>query len=58
MGIDPRYPTVTAEHRRELLEVRGRLEEQAPKGKPRDAFAQQQGNGDRRQLAERAEQAV
>jgi hypothetical protein len=58
MEIDPRYPTVTAEHRRELLEVRGRLEEQAPKGKPRDAFAQQQGNGDRPELAERAEQAV
>jgi PPK2 family polyphosphate:nucleotide phosphotransferase len=58
MEIDPRYPTVTAEHRRELLEIRGRLEEQAPKGKPRDAFAQQQGNGDRPELAERAELAV
>jgi PPK2 family polyphosphate:nucleotide phosphotransferase len=58
MEIDPRYPSVTAEHRRELLEVRGRLEEQAPKGKPRDAFAQQQGDGDRPELAERAGQAV
>jgi PPK2 family polyphosphate:nucleotide phosphotransferase len=58
MEIDPRYPTVTAEHRRELLEVRGRLEEQAPKGKPRDASAQQQRDGDRPELAERAGQAV
>lgn len=55
MEIDPRYPSVTAEHRRELLEVRGRLEEQAPKGKARDAFAQQQRDGDR---PERAGQAV
>jgi PPK2 family polyphosphate:nucleotide phosphotransferase len=58
MEIDPRYPTVTAEHRQELLEVRGRLEEQAPKGKARDALAQQQGNGARPELAERAGQAV
>jgi PPK2 family polyphosphate:nucleotide phosphotransferase len=55
MEIDPRYPSVTAEHRRELLEVRGRLEEQAPKGKARDAFAQQRRDGDR---PERAGQAV
>jgi PPK2 family polyphosphate:nucleotide phosphotransferase len=55
MEIDPRYPSVNAEHRRELLEVRGRLEEQAPKGKARDAFAQQRRDGDR---PERAGQAV
>jgi PPK2 family polyphosphate:nucleotide phosphotransferase len=55
MELDPRYPSVTAEHRRELLEVRGRLEEQAPKGKARDAFAQQRRDGDR---PERAGQAV
>jgi PPK2 family polyphosphate:nucleotide phosphotransferase len=58
MEIDPRYPSVTAEHRRELLEVRGRLEEQAPKGKARDAFAQQQADGDRPEPAEHARQAV
>ena len=55
MEIDPRYPTVTAEHRRELLEIRGRLEEQAPKGTPRDPVVQHQANGDR---PERAGQAV
>jgi len=39
IGIDPRYPEVTAERRRDLLVVKGELEAQAPKGAPADPFA-------------------
>ncbi len=38
IGIDPRYPEVTAERRRDLLVVKGELEAQAPKGAPADPF--------------------
>ena len=39
IGIDPQYPEVTAERRRDLLVVKGELEAQAPKGAPADPFA-------------------
>jgi len=39
IGIDPRYPEVTADRRRDLLVVKGELEAQAPKGAPADPFA-------------------
>ena len=34
MRIDPQYPTVSAERRRDLLVVKGELEAEAPKGAP------------------------
>jgi PPK2 family polyphosphate:nucleotide phosphotransferase len=37
--IDPQYPEVTADRRQELLEVKGELKAQAPKGAPADPFA-------------------
>ncbi len=36
--IDPRYPQVSEETRRQLLEVKQELEAQAPKGAPADPF--------------------
>ncbi len=38
MEIDPRYPIVTDEHRKELLAVKETLEDQAPKGAAADPF--------------------
>jgi PPK2 family polyphosphate:nucleotide phosphotransferase len=38
MEIDPQFPTVTDEHRDELLRIRHMLTEQAPKGAPPDPF--------------------
>jgi PPK2 family polyphosphate:nucleotide phosphotransferase len=40
--IDPQYPEVTAERRKELLVVKGELQAQAPKGAPADPFAAKQ----------------
>jgi PPK2 family polyphosphate:nucleotide phosphotransferase len=39
MEIDPRYPEVSADRRRQLLAVKAELEKQAPKGAPADPFA-------------------
>ena len=39
IGIDPQYPEVTADRRRDLLVVKGELEAQAPKGAPADPYA-------------------
>ena len=39
IGIDPRFPRVTAEKRKELGQVKTELEEQAPKGAAPDPFA-------------------
>jgi PPK2 family polyphosphate:nucleotide phosphotransferase len=39
IGIDPRYPEVTADRRADLLVVKGELEAQAPKGVPADPYA-------------------
>ena len=39
VGIDPRYPVVSAERREQLLVIKGELESQAPKGAPADPFA-------------------
>ena len=41
MEIDPRFPAVTTQQRQALLEVKERLEEQAPKGAPADRFEQE-----------------
>ena len=38
MDIDPRYPAVSEARRQELLEFKGRLEEQSPKGAALDPF--------------------
>ncbi len=38
MEIDPQYPTVTDEHRKELFQVKETLEAQAPKGAAADPF--------------------
>jgi PPK2 family polyphosphate:nucleotide phosphotransferase len=38
MEIDPQFPTVTDEHREELLRIRHMLTEEAPKGTPPDPF--------------------
>jgi PPK2 family polyphosphate:nucleotide phosphotransferase len=38
MEIDPQFPTVSEEQRRVLLDVKARLEEQAPKGAAPDPF--------------------
>jgi PPK2 family polyphosphate:nucleotide phosphotransferase len=43
--IDPRYPQVSEETRRQLLEVKEELEAQAPKGAPADPFAARQQSG-------------
>ncbi|MGW4897201.1 polyphosphate kinase 2 family protein [Kitasatospora sp. NPDC004240] len=39
MDLDPRYPTVNAQARKELRAARRRLEDQAPEGAPRDPYA-------------------
>ncbi|WP_460065594.1 polyphosphate kinase 2 family protein [Streptomyces sp. YKOK-I1] len=39
IGIDPRYPEVDDETRRELAEVKRELERQAPEGEPADPYA-------------------
>jgi hypothetical protein len=41
MEIDPRFPPVTRQQREALLEVKARLEEQAPKGATGDPFEQE-----------------
>ena len=38
MDIDPRYPAVSEARRQKLLEFKGRLEEQSPKGVAPDPF--------------------
>jgi len=38
MELDPRFPTVSEEQRQKLVEVKGRLEAQAPKGAAADPF--------------------
>jgi polyphosphate kinase 2 (PPK2 family) len=40
MEIDPRFPSVTAQRRKELMEVKRRLEAQAPKGAAPDPFGE------------------
>jgi PPK2 family polyphosphate:nucleotide phosphotransferase len=40
LELDPQFPTVTEEHRRELLDVKRELEAQAPKGAAPDPFAE------------------
>jgi PPK2 family polyphosphate:nucleotide phosphotransferase len=42
IGIDPRYPEVSAERREHLLQVKGELEAQAPGGAAADPFAARQ----------------
>jgi PPK2 family polyphosphate:nucleotide phosphotransferase len=42
MQINPQFPTVTAEQREVLLEVKHRLEDEAPEGEPRDPFEDEQ----------------
>ena len=37
--IDPQYPTVSADKRKQLKTVKGELEDEAPKGAPADPFA-------------------
>ena len=44
MEIDPRYPTVSADRRQQLLTVRRELEDEAPKGAPADPFAAKEAN--------------
>jgi PPK2 family polyphosphate:nucleotide phosphotransferase len=39
IDIDPRYPTVSADRRHELLAVRAELEDEAPKDAARDPYA-------------------
>ena len=39
IDLDPRYPEVTDEQRRQLLEARAELMAQAPPGVPPDPFA-------------------
>ena len=43
--IDPQYPQVSDDMRRQLLEVKAELEAQAPKGAPADPFAASQQAG-------------
>ena len=43
MDIDPRYPAVSKARRQELLEFKGRLEEQSPKGAALDPFEAERG---------------
>jgi PPK2 family polyphosphate:nucleotide phosphotransferase len=43
--IDPQYPQVSDDMRRQLLEVKAELEAQAPKGEPADPFAASQQAG-------------
>jgi PPK2 family polyphosphate:nucleotide phosphotransferase len=45
VGIDPRYPAVSAAERRRLEKVRRELEEEAPKGEPEDPFEAEQRSG-------------
>ncbi len=44
MEIDPRYPTVSADRRQQLLTVKRELEDEAPKGSPADPFAAKEAN--------------
>ena len=41
MDIDPQYPTVDPDQERELLEVKGALEAEAPKGAASDPFEEE-----------------
>jgi PPK2 family polyphosphate:nucleotide phosphotransferase len=45
MEIDPRFPTVTKEHREELAEARKALEAEAPKGAAPDPFEPRRDGG-------------
>jgi PPK2 family polyphosphate:nucleotide phosphotransferase len=45
IDIDPRFPTVTKERGRELLEVREVLEDEAPRGAAADPFEQERSDG-------------
>jgi len=45
IGIDPQYPQVSDDMRRQLLEVKAELEAQAPKGAAADPFAASQQAG-------------
>jgi PPK2 family polyphosphate:nucleotide phosphotransferase len=47
VGIDPRYPAVSAGQRRRLEQVRRELEAEAPKGEPADPFEAEQHSGDK-----------
>ncbi|HEX6460797.1 MAG TPA: polyphosphate kinase 2 family protein [Thermoleophilaceae bacterium] len=42
MKIDPRFPEVSEEQRRQLLDIKKQLEEAAPKGAARDPFEEEQ----------------
>jgi hypothetical protein len=42
MEIDPRFPTVTKQHRQGLLEIKETLEAQAPEGAAPDPFERAQ----------------
>jgi PPK2 family polyphosphate:nucleotide phosphotransferase len=45
MEIDPRFPTVTKQRRKALMEIRETLEAQAPKGAAPDPFEQEVSDG-------------
>ena len=45
LEIDPRYPTVTDEHRQDLLEIKQDLEAQAPQGAAPDPFEASEPDG-------------
>ncbi|MGZ4270321.1 MAG: polyphosphate kinase 2 family protein [Solirubrobacteraceae bacterium] len=45
MEIDPRFPTVTDEARRQLFEIKAQLEEEAPEGAARDPYEQAHDGG-------------
>jgi PPK2 family polyphosphate:nucleotide phosphotransferase len=45
MEIDPRFPTVSKQHRQELLEVKKTLEAQAPEGAAPDPFERAERDG-------------
>lgn len=45
IDIDPQYPTVSKQRRRELLEVRRELEDEAPADAERDPYAAEHGTG-------------
>jgi PPK2 family polyphosphate:nucleotide phosphotransferase len=61
MEIDPRFPKVSEEKRRELLDIKQQLEDEAPDGAARDPFEEEQkanggraaaGDGDSRSLSD------
>ena len=46
MEIEPRFPAVSSEQKRRLLEIKEALEAQAPKGAAADPFEERQGNAE------------